>query len=457
VNSIKTDSVIDGYTDPSSAYSSRTVFKKLPLLTRPIIAYDPVSTWEYDTQRLPRPLRKLRRRLRQFADRELCPIAKEMDMAPHRAAGTIPPKQEQLLKVAAAEGLLTDIFPIPFGSVPISQYFYSLAWQQAIKTEELSRACGGLMLALCAHNLGIAPILLSGDIGAIRRFILPAFKETKQGSPHLFAYAITEPNAGSDVEESHGARLYKPGVVARRTQGGWLLKGRKCFISGGDIAKSISVFAALEGEAIDSWTCFLVHAGMPGFSVARTELKMGMRASGAAELEFDDVFVPDIQVVGGLRNGWAINRATLNLSRIPVAAMAVGFAQGATEIATDFACSYRLAGKSLIHYQEIQLMIAQMIADTTAIRSLVWQSARAWRATQQKSAISKFYCTDVAVNVCEQAMELLGNHGTLMKQGAEKMFRDARLTQIFEGTNQINRLAVIEDIQEQLLRKVNHS
>ena len=155
------------------------------------------------------------------------------------------------------------------------------------------------------------------------------------------------------------------------------MNGRKVFISGGDIARYISVFAALDGEGYDSWTCFLVDSQSQGFKVARCEMKMGMRASGAAELEFIDCFVPDNRVVGGLRNGWGLARATLNLSRLPVAAMAVGFAQQAVDIATAYACEQTLAGRPLIHYQQVQATIADLQAETSAIRALVWQQPKA--------------------------------------------------------------------------------
>jgi alkylation response protein AidB-like acyl-CoA dehydrogenase len=199
----------------------------------------------------------------------------------------------------------------------------------------------------------------------------------------------------------------------------------------------------------------LVSRDMPGFRVARTELKMGMRASGAAELELDEVVVPDDHIIGGLRRGWALNRATLNASRIPVGAMGVGFARGALDAALAFACRARLSGKELVHYQEIQLMLAQMIADVTAARAMVWQAARDSLVPRQDVAsLCKFQCTDIAVRVCETAMELMSNHGLARDLRAEKAFRDARLTQIFEGTNQINRLSVIEDRQEQLLARI---
>ena len=175
-----------------------------------------------------------------------------------------------------------------------------------------------------------------------------------------------------------------------------------------------------------------------------------MRASGAAELELDDVFVPDDQVVGGVRDGWALNRATLNISRLPVAAMGVGFARAATDAAIDFACSFRLGGKLLISYQDVQLSIADMLASTQAARAMVWTAAGRRQPLQREASAAKVLCTDTAIAVCARAMDLLGNHAVLHGERVEKAYRDARLTQIFEGTNQINRLAMVEDAQEQL-------
>jgi alkylation response protein AidB-like acyl-CoA dehydrogenase len=181
---------------------------------------------------------------------------------------------------------------------------------------------------------------------------------------------------------------------------------------------------------------------------------MGMRASGAAELEFDDCFVPDNRVVGGLRNGWGLARATLNLSRLPVAAMAVGFAQQAVDIATAWACTQTLAGKPLIHYQQVQAVIADLQAETGAIRALVWQHAKGWTPRQDGAALCKFQATDRAQVVIETAMDLLGSAAILHDNRLERTFRDCRLTRIFEGTNQINRLAVIEDQQAGLLDRI---
>jgi alkylation response protein AidB-like acyl-CoA dehydrogenase len=178
---------------------------------------------------------------------------------------------------------------------------------------------------------------------------------------------------------------------------------------------------------------------------------MGMRASGAAEIVLEDVFVPDDGVVGDLRAGWALNRATLNMSRIPVAGMAVGFARAAAELATDFAASFHLGGRPLLDYQDVQLALAQCFAETAAARAMVWHAAGRRQARQAEASAAKFHATDVARRVCEAAMDLLGNHAVLHERRVEKALRDVRLTQIFEGTNQINRLGVIEDEQERLL------
>ena len=451
-------SPIEGHLSGVHNLSPRKLFPLFPGLTRPLVNYKPDPIWLRETKLLPKALQKHRHNARAFAEKELRPLALKMDAAQHLPAGEISPELMQLLVKAGKQGFLSDSLPRPLGSVPIASYSHSIAFYQSIKVEEFARVCGGAMLLLNAHNLGVAPILLSGDLSAVRRFVLPAFLEAKLGNPHLFAFAITEPSAGSDVEEGVGASLYNPRVIAKKVPGGWVLNGRKCFISGGDIAKSIVVFSALEidgkREGMESWTPFLVKRAMKGLRVERTELKMGMRASGAAELSFEDVFVPDNHVIGGLRKGWAINRAVLNLSRIPVASMGVGLAQGALDAATEFVCKTKLAGKSLIHYQEIQLMIAQMNAETTAIRFMNWKQAEVYAPRQAAASMCKFHATDRAVKVCEMAMDILGNHGVLHSNGVEKSFRDARLTQIFEGTNQINRLSVIEDMQEEFLQKM---
>lgn len=448
---------LPGHVAATDPLSPRAAFAQLGRLSKPFAVYDPAEQWEVETRRLPAGLQRLRRRTRAFAEEMLAPLALAVDAGAHAAPGKLSPELARVISAAGRAGLLSDMLPVPLGSARLSQYRHPVVLQQCVRVEELARVCAGLMLLLSANALGAMPIALCGDPGAVRRFLLPVMRAQKRGEPELFAFAITEPGAGSDAEDGHGAAHYRPGVVARRDGDGWRLRGRKVFISGGDIAHSVTVFAALENEGISSWTCFLVRRGMPGFRPLRNELKMGMRASPATELEFDDVFVPDDHVLGGLRRGWALNRVTLNTSRMPVGAIAVGLAQGATDTAFDFACRTRLGGRPLIHFQDVQLQLAQMLADTSTARALIWQSADTWTPRQATASICKFQATDIAVRVAGMAMDLLGNHAPLHANRAEKVFRDARLTQIFEGTNQINRLAVIEDLQETLLDRIGGS
>ncbi|MCJ7555691.1 MAG: acyl-CoA/acyl-ACP dehydrogenase [Gammaproteobacteria bacterium] len=443
---------LEGHLPAGHRLSPQWQYSKLPLIGRMLSDYPVQDLWETDFARLPRALARQRRRAREFAEQYLVPAAAELDLAPHLPAGECHPTAQRILCEAGKQGWLSYLMPAPLGSMPWTSLPYAPIWQSSLITEEFSRACGGLMLLLSAHHLGCMPLMVSGNIRVIRRYLLPVYRSCQRGDPHLVAYAITEPAGGSDVEEGHGAEGYRPGVVATPTEGGYLLNGRKCFISGGDLARTAIVFASLQGEGMESWTCFYLDCDTPGYTVARTELKMGMRASGAAEIELANVFVPADRVIGGLRNGWALNRATLNASRIPVASMGVGFARAATETAIEFARRYKLGGKALIHYQDVQLHLATMVAETRAVRSLVWQEARAaWKPRQLNASLCKFQVTDRAQHVCEMAMDLLADHGGQYQQKVEKIFRDVRLTRIFEGTNQINRLSMVEDWQVQLL------
>lgn len=443
---------LDGHLPADHRLSPHWQYGGFPTLARLFTHYGRDDLWLSDFARLPKPLAELRRKARLFAEEHIAPLADELDLAAHLPAGECSPAVQALLVKAGKAGWLSYCLPAPLGSMSWRLATHPMIWQSSLVVEEFSRVCGGVMLLLSAHHLGCMPLLLSGSPSCILRHLAPVYRRCKQGDPHLVAFAITEPDSGSDVEEGHGAALARPGVIATAVDGGYVLNGRKCFISGGDLARSVTVFAALDGEGLESWTCFYVDAGSPGFRVSRTELKMGMRASGAAELEFDNLFVGHDRVIGGLRKGWAINRATLNASRIPVASMGVGFARAATEIALGFARQYRLGGKELIHYQDVQLHLASMVAETRAIRSLVWQEARhAWRPRQLHASLCKFQATDRAQHVVEMALDLLADHGGLHERRIEKIFRDVRLTRIFEGTNQINRLSMIEDWQDQLL------
>jgi alkylation response protein AidB-like acyl-CoA dehydrogenase len=394
--------------------------------------------WERDTRTLPWPFRRLRRRYRDFARRAVAPLALTIDGQPD------PETVRRLFAEAARAGFQTELLPWPLGTGHPVAIARSIVMPAVLKAEELCAACGGLGLALLANDLGVAPLFVSGDLQAILRWQRRIYREIRAGAGFGAAYAITEPGAGSDVEETAGAARARIVTRAVRVAGGWRLNGRKCFISNGALANWITLFAAQEGGGVESWSCWLLDKSMAGLSVGRQERKMGQRAADASELVLEDVLVPDDRLVGRVGSGWAINRNVLNYSRPVVGAIAVGIARGALEHATRFAAETRLAGRPLIDYQDVQLRLAEMLLRIQAARALVWQAARYRRPFQAAGAMAKVFCSDTAWEVCTMALELLGDQGCLHGRGVEKAARDARLTQIYEGTNQINRLAIFE-------------
>lgn len=434
--------IIEKYAD-KKLLSPKYFLNQIKPYLKFLIHYEQDTLWELDTKQLPRRLQTLRRKIRNFSKIHLKPYALEIDV--HKNKELL----EKIKVISAKEGYFSDLLPWPIGSLDLLTYRYPFHLIASIKCEELCAACGGLGLLIGAHSLGVAPLILSGDLNILINHLYPILKNNKKGIPTLMAFAITEPSGGSDVEDTEGGSKYKPLTTARKTKGGWLLNGRKVFISDGDIAHAISVFAAIENQGLDSWTCFLVYDGTKGFSRGRNELKMGQRASSATELIFEDCFVPDSQVVGGIGKGWMLNRLTLNYSRIPVGSIALGIARGAMEHAIEFAKTQSFGGKKLIEYQEIQMQIADMLILTSACRMMIWQYSSNWKAHQAWSSMIKVFCSDSAMKVCEIAMDILSNHSIYHNNYVEKHFRDARLTQIYEGTNQINRLSIFDDQEDE--------
>jgi alkylation response protein AidB-like acyl-CoA dehydrogenase len=396
------------------------------------------TIWQRDTATLPRVFRRLRLRYRDFA---------EAHIAPHTLAADLDQTSVDVRKLfvkSARRGFQTELLPWPLGTMKYRALARSFLLGQALKAEEFCTACGGLGNALLAHELGMAPMFVCGDLGAVLGWMRKIYREVRRGEPAIGAFAITEPEAGSDVEETGGAATARIGCRATMEDGGWRISGRKVFISNGAVARWVTLFAAEEGRGVESWSCFLLDKSMEGFSVGRSEKKMGQRAADASELILDGVFVPDNRVIGPVGAGWAINRNVLNYSRPVVGAIALGIARGAFERALDFSHHSRLGGRPLVGYQEVQLELADMLVKLSAMRATVWQAVRYRVPFQAAGSIAKVFCTDTAWEVCNQAMELLGDHGYLHGHGVEKAARDARLTQIYEGTNQINRLAIFE-------------
>lgn len=407
--------------------------------------YDMTSRdlWARDTATLPRHLRARRTAYRAFAQRTLAPRSRSADAHPDQV------DLGPLLVRAGKLGFQTEMLPPPIGTMPLVGIRQPM-FHVVLRAEEFTAACGGLGLALLAHDLGVVPIMLSGDLAAIRRWLVPMYTEIRIGVPRLAAFAITEPGAGSDAEETEGAATARPGTIARRVDGGYLLNGQKVFITGGAKADLVTVLAALQPEdgsaaRIDAhWTCFVVTSDLPGFRTGRSEHKLGQRAADATELFFDDVFVPEENRVGAEHSGWALNRNVLNYSRVPVGAIALGIARGALEAAIEYTRAGRMGNRPLLAYQEVQLTLADLWMDVAAMRGMVWQAARHGPPNQGISSATKAFCGDRAFSVATRAMDVIGDAGSLCTTRAEKAMRDARLNQIYEGTNQINRLSILE-------------
>ena len=414
--------------------------KNMNLIGQLLVDSRDLTMWDRDTMALPRNARKWRKRARNFAQEHIRPLALEADLHPHDY------DSRPILKAAAKKGLQSLLLPLPVGRTSVPAFLNSTVLNVAVIGEELATECGGLTLLIMAHYLGFAPLQVSGSIRIWLQHMLPLnIKNAFFGSSQSMAYAITEPAAGSDVEHSEGAAQARLVTTAKKVKGGYLLNGQKCFISNGAIADRITVFAKLEGEDIESWTCFLVKKDMKGFSVGRQEHKMGQRASDASEIMFDNVFVPEKYVIGKLRSGWANNSNVLNYSRPVVASFALGSGRGAFERCLEFCRKTTLGQKRLIDYQDIQLELSDMMLSLWSARTMVWHSARQFRMYQSASSAAKVFASDTAMKVCNKAMEIMGDHGYIHANGVERAWRDARLTQIYEGTNQMNRLAIIEN------------
>jgi len=413
----------------------------MPALGRFMIREHYGDFWEDETMTLPWMLRRARRKYKAFADRHIRPVALQADIDPSSI------DKDAIIKEYAEAGMSVELLPAPIGTMnPVNIMRYGFDY--ALKVEELTAACGGIALMLLAHDLGFAPLILSGHLTTHLRWTMPIARKLRRGERYVMAFAITEPGAGSDVEDTEGAMKAKVVTRARKVDGGYSITGRKVFISDGGIADAVTVFACLGDEGLDSWTCFLVERGTEGFTTGRKEKKMGQKAGDATELIFEDVFVPDKNMIGPERSGWALNRAVLNFSRPFVGCIALGIARGAYEHCLDFCRETRLGTKRLIDYQDVQIELADMFLKLLAGRSMVWYSAGHFlpKPMPAVSAATKTFCSDTSVEVCRKAMDIMGEHAYLHGNSVEKALRDARLTQIYEGTNQINRLGIIEDI-----------
>ncbi len=304
-----------------------------------------------------------------------------------------------------------------------------------IAVEEVAKACASSALILMVQELGTLPIKLFGSEELKQRF-LPRCA-SGEWSP---AFALSEPDAGSDPG---GMR-----TKAVRDGDEWVIEGTKNWISNLGVADFYICFAVTDPEAghAHGITAFVVEADRPGFEVGKLEHKMGIRGSPTGQPIFDGVRVPDANRIGDVNEGFKVAMATLDRSRLGVAAQAVGIAQGATDYAAAYAQERRQFGKPIAAFQGIQFKLADMESRTAAARELLYRACSKVDAGDadmgKHSAMAKLIASDTAMWVTTEAVQVLGGYGYVSEYPLERMMRDAKITQIYEGTNEIQRLVI---------------
>jgi alkylation response protein AidB-like acyl-CoA dehydrogenase len=371
----------------------------------------------------------LRDAVRELADEKVAPRAAAID-----ESAEFPWDMVELL---AKQDILALPFPTDYGGLGGDLLTLCVA------IEQLSRACATTGLILAVQELGALPLLLAGSDEQKQRWV----PDLAAGRA-LIAFALTESEAGSDAAASR-TRALKDGDS-------WRIDGSKRFISQGSVAKLVAVFAVTDPspDAVKAYrhlTCFYVEQGMAGFGVGKLEHKMGIRGSPTAELTFDGTAVPDANRVGEVGEGWPIAMRTFERSRPGIAAQAVGIAQGALEVASRYASERKQFGRAIGEFQMVAAMLADMATQTEAARQLLYtaceeialgSSGTSGISPARWSAMAKLFCGDTAMRVTTDAVQVLGGYGYVTDYPVERMMRDAKITQLYEGTQQIQRLII---------------
>jgi alkylation response protein AidB-like acyl-CoA dehydrogenase len=368
---------------------------------------------------------------RQVAEEKVVPVREELDE-----------KEEfpwEIMNVLAQSDLFGLFIPEEYGGLGKGCLELSIA------VEELSRACLGVSTTYAANALGTYPILLYGSEEQKKKY-LPDIAAGKR----LVAFALTEANAGSDAAGIQ--------TSARLEGGEYVLTGTKQWITNGGEAEIYTVIAMTDkSKGARGASAFIVEKGTPGFHFGKKERKMGIRASSTRELNFDNCKIPRENILGKEGLGFIVAMRTLDNSRTGVGAQGVGVAQGAFEEAIKFSRQRIQFGHPIITFQAVQHMLADMAIEIEAGRALVYSIARhidsGARDITKESAIAKVYATDMAMRVTTNAVQVMGGSGYMREYPVEKMMRDAKILQIYEGTNQIQRNVIAQALIKEAAKK----
>ena len=364
------------------------------------------------------------RTARDFATERVLPRAAEID-----EQGKIP---RELLAEMGRLGFMGTYVPERYGGSGLDAVCYVLI------VEEINRACASTGVVLCSHvSLAVDPILQFGTEEQKQRY-LPALATGER----IGCFALSEPASGSDAAAMR--------TSARREGDGWALNGTKNFITNGSIGDVAVVFAQTDPpERHKGIAAFIVEKSVPGFSVGKLERKLGIRGSDTAQLLFQDCRVPAANLLGEVGEGFKIALSTLDGGRISIAAQAVGIARACLEDSLAYAKQREAFGKKIADFQAIQWMLADMATEIDAARLLTWRAAALKDAGEDHilaAAEAKLFASDVAVKAARDCVQIFGGYGYLKDFPAERHYRDAKITEIYEGTSEIMKLVIAEEI-----------
>ena len=358
-----------------------------------------------------------------FAAEEIVPIASEYD-----ASGDFP---MHVMKKAYEIGLSHITIPTEYDGVGLSML------DAVIVTEEISWGCAGIATSLMGNDLGLGPILVAGSDAQKKEWL-----GYLTGDFHMAAFCLSEPEAGSDVA---GLQL-----LVEKDGDDYILNGTKCWITNGGVADLFTVFATMDRAARHKSICaFVVPADTPGITIGKKEDKMGQRASDTRVLHFDNVRVPGANRLGQEGEGFVVAMKTLDVTRPSIGALAVGIAKRGLDESLAYAAERKAFGSPIAGFQAVQFMLADMAKDIEAARLLVYQSA--WMLDKglhasKHSSFAKCFATDMAMKATTDAVQVHGGNGYTREYPVEKLMRDAKLMQIYEGTNQIQRMVIAREL-----------
>jgi alkylation response protein AidB-like acyl-CoA dehydrogenase len=383
-----------------------------------------VGNRDFDQYQLTEEQRMLRRAVRDLADDKIAPRAGEIDESaefPYDVLGAL-----------VKAGFHAVHIPEEYGGAGAD------AISACIVVEEVARACASSSLIPAVNKLGTQPVILSGSAELKREVLTPV-----ASGEAMFSYALSEREAGSDAAA----------MRTRAVQDGdhWVLDGTKCWITNAGVSTHYTVMAVTDpSKGANGISAFVVHKDDPGFSVGAKERKMGIKGSPTCEIYFENCTIPLGRIVGEPGTGFKTALRTLDHTRLAIGAQALGIAQGAFDAAVAYIKQRQQFGRPISDFQGIQFMIADMGMRIEAARQLVYAAAA--RAERDEpnltftSAAAKVFASDTAMSVTTDAVQLFGGYGYTRDFPVERMMRDAKITQIYEGTNQINRMVMARNL-----------